>query len=234
MSNKILYLIIFQSIVIWSQSTEIEKSLFVVGDDSIPNSSINLKEVVVYQPLIFESYDSAKSYAILRNRTYKVYPYAKLASDRLEILNRRLKNIEGKRKKRKYLKRLEKFIYEEFEQDLKKLSRSQGKILIKLVHRQTGETTHSLIKALRNGWRATIYQATASFFKLSLKETYDPKNNYQDYLIEDILLRAFSSEKLVEQKTALEYDLNQLYYLWKEKMKKPKNVPGQVKYRLIN
>ena len=235
MNKKILYLFFFCSTICWSQSTEIEESLFVVGEDTIPNSSINLKEVIVYQPLTFNSYDSAKEYAILRNRTYKVYPYAKLASDRLEVLNSRIKNIDNKSRKRKYLKRLEKFIYGEFEQDLKKLSRSQGKILIKLVHRQTGETTHKLIKELRNGWRATIYQATASFFKLSLKETYNPKENYQDYLIEDILLRAFSSGKLVEQPTALEYDLDELYYIWKSKMDLNKTVtPGQVKYKLIN
>ena len=234
MNYKILILSFFYTIISWSQSTEIEKSLFLVGNDSIPNSTINLKEVIVFQPLTFNSYDEAKKYAILRNRTYRVYPYAKLASDRLEVLNNRLEKIEGKRKKRKYLKRLEKFIYEEFEQDLKKLSRSQGKILIKLVHRQTGVTTHNLIKDLRNGWRATIYQATASFFKLSLKETYDPKENYQDYLIEDILLRAFSSGRLVEQSTALEYDLDELYFIWKDKMKNIKTLPNDVKYRLIN
>ena len=235
MNTKIFYFLFLHAIICFSQSTEIEKSLFLVGEDSIPTSGINLKEVVVFQSLTFNSYEAAKKYAILRNRTYKVYPYAKLASDRLEVLNSRIENIDTKSRKRKYLKRLEKFIYEEFEQDLKKLSRSQGKILIKLVHRQTGETTHKLIKELRNGWRATIYQATASFFKLSLKETYDPKENYQDYLIEDILLRAFSSGKLVEQPTALEYDLDELYYIWKSKMDLNKTVtPGQVKYKLIN
>ena len=235
MARKILYLFFFHTIICWSQSTEIENSLFVVGEDSIPNSVINLKEVIVYQPLTFNSYDAAKKYAILRNRTYRVYPYAKLAADRLQVLNSRLENINTKSRKRKYLKRLEKFIYEEFEQDLKKLSRSQGKILIKLVHRQTGETTHKLIKELRNGWRATIYQATASFFKLSLKETYDPEKNYQDYLIEDVLLRAFSSGKLVEQSTALEYDLDELYYMWKERLNLNKNESfGQSKYKLIN
>ena len=234
MNNIFLFLFFFHSFICLSQSTEIENSLFIVGEDSIPNSAINLKEVIVFQPLTFKSYNEAKDYAILRNRTYKVYPYAKLAADRLQILNKRLEDIDSKGRKRKYLKRLEKFIYEEFEQDLKKLSRSQGKILIKLVHRQTGETTHKLIKELRNGWKATIYQATASFFKLSLKETYDPKENYQDYLIEDIILRAFSSGKLIEQTTALEYDLDELYYVWKFKKNDIKQNPDQPKYRLIN
>ena len=143
-----------------------------------------------------------------------------MAADRLEILTARLDQINSKKKRRKYLKRLEDFIYNEFEKELKKLSRSQGRILIKLVHRQTGETTHNLVKELRNGWRAFIYQSTASLFKLSLKDTYDPDKVYEDYLIEDILQRAFSEDRLERQDMALDYDLDSLYKFWKEN--KPK------------
>jgi hypothetical protein len=179
-----------------------------------------LKEVVVFQPLKFYSYNEAKHYVILRDRTYRVYTYAKLAADRLNVLTERLDQIKSKRKRRVYLKRIENFIYNEFEQELKKLSRSQGSILIKLVHRQTGNTTHELVKKLRNGWRAFIYQTTASLFKLSLKDTYNPKAIYDDYLIEDILQRAFSEGRLERQDTALDYDLDALYDYWKEN--KPK------------
>ncbi|MGB0377111.1 MAG: DUF4294 domain-containing protein [Flavobacteriaceae bacterium] len=184
--------------------------------DSIPLGGIVLDEVVVFKPLRFKDYPALKRYAILRNRTYKVYPYAKLAADRLEVLNNRLQTIENKRARKRYLKRLEKFIYQEFEEELKKLSRSQGRILIKLVHRQTGNTTHSLVKDLRNGWRAFIYQTTASLFKLSLKDEYNPEEVYEDYLIEDILQRAFAAELLEEQPTALDFDLNALYDIWKD------------------
>ena len=68
-----------------------------------------------------------------------------------------------------------KFIYGEFEEDLKKFSRSEGKILIRLVHRQTGKTTFDLVKELRAGWKAFWYQTTASLFKLSLKDTFNVK-----------------------------------------------------------
>jgi hypothetical protein len=131
----------------------------------------------------------------------------------------RLESIKSKRKKKVYIKRIEKFIYDEFEEELKKLSRSQGRILIKLVHRQTGETTHTLVKELRNGWRAFVYQTTASLFKLSLKDTYDPENNYEDFLIEDILQRAYGDGLIDLDPTALTYDLDSLYTLWKA----PKN-----------
>jgi hypothetical protein len=120
---------------------------------------------------------------------------------------------------------MEDFIYDEFEKELKKLSRSQGRILIKLVHRQTGETTHSLVKELRNGWRAFVYQTTASLFNLSLKDNYNPETVYEDYLIEDILQRAFSVDRLERQDTALDYDLDSLYQYWKEN--KPKFTPSK-------
>ncbi|OUU48718.1 MAG: hypothetical protein CBC28_03365 [Flavobacteriaceae bacterium TMED68] len=196
---------------------------FVIEGDSVMRSEIELKEVIVFQPLNFSSYDEAKRYILLRQRTFRVYQYAKLAADRLNILTDRLNKIKSKRKKRKYLRLIEDFIYNEFELELKKLSRSQGKILIKLIHRQTGNTTHELVKELRNGWRALIYQTTASLFKLSLKETYNPKEIYEDYLIEDILQRAFSNERLERQDTALDYDLDALYIYWKKNKPKPRD-----------
>ena len=201
------------------------ENYFVIEGDTIINNSIELKEVVLFQPLRFYNYEEAKRYVILRERTYRVYPYAKMASDRLNILTERLSSIKSKRKRKVYLKRVENFIYKEFEEELKKLSRSQGKILIKLVHRQTGETTHNLVKDLRNGWRAFVYQTTASLFKLSLKDTYDPETIYGDYLIEDILQRAFASGRLERQDTSLDYDLDSLYKYWQQN--KPKSAPSK-------
>lgn len=192
-----------------------ESMLYMFETDSIPNSGIRLKEVVLFQPLRFKSMTELREYVILRNRTLRVYPYAKLAADRLDTLSMRLQNIKNKRQKKIYIKRVEKFIYDEFEEELKKLSRSQGRILIKLVHRQTGATTHELIKDLRNGWKAMIYQTTASLFKLSLKDTYDPEKIYEDFLIEDILQRAYGDGLIELDPTALTYDLDALYTKWK-------------------
>ena len=193
-----------------------EQLLYKFETDSILNSGIRLKEVVLFQPLRFKSMNELRKYVILRNRTLRVYPYAKLAADRLDTLTLRLEEIKKRRQKKKYIKRIEKFIYDEFEVELKKLSRSQGRILIKLVHRQTGETTHELIKVLRNGWKAMIYQTTASLFKLSLKETYDPEIIYEDFLIEDILQRAYGDGLIELDPTALSYNLDSLYTIWKE------------------
>ena len=215
-----IFVFLFLSIFVLAQEQDSldssEQLLYKFETDSIPNSGIRLQEVVLFQPLRFKSMKELREYVILRNRTLRVYPYAKLAADRLDTLTTRLGQIKKKRQKKKYIKRIEKFIYDEFEEELKKLSRSQGRILIKLVHRQTGTTTHELIKQLRNGWKAMIYQTTASFFKLSLKDTYDPEANYEDFLIKDILQRAYGDGLIELDPTALSYDLDDLYTLWKE------------------
>ena len=217
-NNKIKTIVFFFICILKIYSQEKIYPLDIpVFNDTIPQFGIPLKEVVLFQPLKFRTIDDLKNYLILRRRVIKVYPYAKLASDRLMILNKRLKNLKSKRSKRKYLRRLEKFLYTEFEQELKKLSRSQGRILIKLVHRQTGITIFELIKELRTGLKAFIYQTTASLFKLSLKDKYDPEDILEDYLIEDILQRAFSEKYLVEQNSKIDYDLDSLYSIWKTK-----------------
>ena len=214
----ILFLILTSHVLVNAQDTSFpQRELMLLDGDSIPTYGIPLKEVVLFQPLRFKTRLELKRYLILRRKTLKVYPYAKLAADRLTILNERLDNLDNKRSRKKYLKRMEKFIYEEFEDELKKFSRSEGKILIRLVHRQTGITTYDLVKELRTGWKAFWYQTTASLFKLSLKDTFDPEYSFEDYLIEDILQRAFADQYLEEQASSLDYNLDDLYSIWKDK-----------------
>ncbi len=213
-----LFILLTTPVFVNAQDTSFSQGeLMILDGDSIPTYGIPLKEVVLFQPLRFKTRLELKRYLILRRKTLKVYPYAKLAADRLTILNERLDNLENKRSRKKYLKRMEKFIYEEFEEELKKFSRSEGKILIRLVHRQTGTTTYDLVKELRTGWKAFWYQTTASLFKLSLKDTFDPEYSFEDYLIEDILQRAFADQYLEEQASSLDYNLDDLYYIWKDK-----------------
>jgi len=212
------FLLLFFSVFAKAQDYS-KDSLILVEGDSLPTYGIPLKEVIVFQPLRFKNSEELNRYLILRRRVLRVYPYAKLAAERLTVLNERLDQIDSKRGKKKYLKRLEDFVYEEFEEELKKLSKSQGKILIRLVYRQTGSTTFELVKELRNGWKAFLYQTTASLFSLSLKEKYNPAEVLEDYLIEDILQRAFADQYLIEQAAAIDYDLDALYQHWKEKDK---------------
>ncbi|WP_371812632.1 DUF4294 domain-containing protein [Aquimarina sp. U1-2] len=187
---------------------------YIVEGDTIPHEAIDLDEVVILGKLKFEDKLARRKYLILRRKTRKVYPYAKLASDRLSTLNKRLEEISAKRRKKKYIKMLQKYMEEEFTSELKKLTRTEGQILVKLIHRQTGKTMFNLVKEYRSGWRAFWYNNTAKIFNISLKKEYDPIHEEEDYWIEDILQRSFQSNILEEQKTALDFSFYDLRNKW--------------------
>ncbi|TVZ14495.1 DUF4294 domain-containing protein [Maribacter sp. MAR_2009_72] len=201
----------------------ISERMIIVAGDSLIQSSIALEEAYVFGKLKFSSYDDKLRYYILRRKTEKVYPYAKLAAERLVELNDSLASIKNKRKRNKYTKKVQKYIEEEFSEELKKLTRTEGQILVKLIYRQTGSTAFDLVKDLRNGWRAFWYNTTAKLFKISIKEEFHPDQIEEDYLIEDILQRAFSKGKLERQATVLDYNYDQLYNKWKKTTKVPKD-----------
>jgi hypothetical protein len=168
--------------------------------------TINLDEFSLLPKHKFKSSKDARYYYWFRSKVIKAYPYAKLASQRLDTLNNRLERIKSKRKKRKYTRRAQKYLEGEFTDQLKKMTRTEGRILIKLIHRQTGKTAFQNIKKLRSGWKAFWYNTTANLFKLSLKTEYRPETNNEDYLIEDVLFRAFQDERLESQVSKLDFD----------------------------
>ena len=171
---------------------------------------IELEEVKLLKKVKFKTNYDRKYYYWYRKKTLKAYPYAKMAADRLEVIKKRLGEIDSKSKRRRYTKRVQKYVEGEFTDQLKKLTRTEGRILIKLIHRQTGETAFDLVKDLRSGWKAFWYNTTAKMFKLSLKDTYNPVVNHQDFLIEDILQRAFIDGILEEQPSKIEFDYLEL------------------------
>lgn len=183
--------------------------------DSTLQSSIALDEVYIFGKLEFSNKKERLRYYILKRKTLKVYPYAKMAAERLVTLNDSLKYFTKKRQQKRYTKKVQKYIEGEFSDELKKLTRTEGQILVKLIHRQTGSTAFDLVKELRNGWRAFWYQTTAKAFKIDLKEEFHPEVVQEDYLIEDILQRAFASYKLERQKSVLDYDYSALTNKWK-------------------
>ena len=192
----------------------ITEKLIIVEGDSIFKASIDLEEVYIFGKLEFDSYKDKLRYYILRRKTIKVYPYAKMASERLVELNDTLQMISSKRKKKKYTRKVQKFIEGEFSEELKKLTRTEGQILVKLIYRQTGNTAFSLVKELRSGWRAFWYNTTAKMFDINIKEEFHPDEIHEDYLIEDILQRAFASSKLQRQNSVLDYDYATLTNKW--------------------
>lgn len=192
----------------------LDKQYFIIMGDTIVRETIDLDEVVILRKLQFASEKDRRDYLILRRKTRKVYPYAKLASERLVDLNVRLDKIKTKRDRKKYTQIVQNYIENEFSAELKKLTKSEGQILVKLVHRQTGVTTFDLIKELKSGWRAFWYNSTASLFDISLKEKYQPQSNKEDFMIEDILQRSFQAGLLEPQPSVLDFNFLELTDKW--------------------
>ena len=180
----IIFITTFQNI--FSQD-ENNSAYFLIEGDSIYKKEIDLNEVVIYNPVEFINNKERLDYFVLKRKVTKVYPYAKMASERLTKLNSRLDKINSKSKRKKYTRMLEKFLQDELTAELRRLTRTEGQILVKLIHRETGLTAFSLVRELRNGFRAFTYNTIAKVFKISLKETYDPFSVREDQFIEDIL-----------------------------------------------
>lgn len=209
---------------LWAQLPDrpldsIQEQMIMMEGDSVFRSAIELDEVYLFGRLQFDSYKDKLRYYILRRKTLKVYPYAKLAAERLVALNERLGSIDSRSKRNQYTKLVQGYIEQEFSAELKKLTRTEGQILVKLIYRQTGETAYDLVKDLRSGWRAFWYQNTARMFKISIKEEYHPEEVHEDYLIEDILQRAFAAGDLDRQQSVLDYDYASLSNKWSGRKK---------------
>ena len=195
-----------------------KKELSVEELDTILDEPIPLEEVVIYKVKL--SPEDKKLFLLLQNRVYKVYPFAKTASERLTILNKNLGKMKTNRERKKYFKIVEDYIENEFTGQLKKLSRKQGQILVKLIHRQTGFTTFELIKDYKSGWKAFWSNNTARLFDISLKAKYAPYDVNEDFLIETILDRAFTRGRLISQKPANPIDIDELTDYWQNKVLK--------------
>ena len=177
---------------------------------------IDLEEVLFFgnQPF-FKDEEQRKKYELLRYRVRKVYPYAKMAADKLYKIERTLDTLPNQRQRKRYTKQVQEDAEARFTDELKKLSRSQGRILIKLIYRQTGYSAYDLVKNLRSGWRAFWYNNTAWFYDLSLKSTYAPERVEEDFWIEDILLRAFSQGELEMQPPAIGINYEAIEKKWR-------------------
>lgn len=201
--------------VVWGQ----QQDTIAKRDSIAPTETVyDLEEVLFFgsQP-VFRNEEDRKKYELLRYRVKRVYPYAKLAADKLYRIEKVLDSLPNNRQRKKYTKRVQEDAEARFTEELKKLSRSQGRILIKLIYRQTGESAYNLVKNLRSGWRAFWYNNTAWFYDLSLKSTYNPEEVEEDFWIEDILLRAFSSNELEMQPPTIHIDYQAIERKWRKK-----------------
>ena len=185
-----------------------------IEGDTIVKGSIGLNEVLLLPRRPFKNSEEIRKYLILKRKTLKVYPYSVMASRRLKSLNNRLLVIKTKRERRRYTRMVQKFLEDELTPELSKLTKSEGQILIKLIYRQTGITTYNLVKNLRNGVKAFLYNTTARFFDLNLKTQFNPEIILDDYYIEDIIQRSVRDNLIEYNEPKNKYDLFKLKTLW--------------------
>ncbi|MGB1218996.1 MAG: DUF4294 domain-containing protein [Flavobacteriales bacterium] len=167
------------------------------GEDTILMDVLGEVVLSDYAPL-----DSAsqRRYYILRKKVLKVYPYAFEASKLFLEINAKYATIDKKRKKKKYAKKQQKWIDETFGEELKKLKRSEGRILIKLIHRNLQVTSYELIKFYRGSFSAFWWQRLAKLYDADLKTEYHPEKWMDDKLIEMIIQNAIKDQIIEESK----------------------------------
>lgn len=156
----------------------------IVDGDTIPY--MWLPTVNIYTTRIFKSKRQQIQYTKLRRDVTKVWPYAKLAGQMFEKLDRELKMTNDKRVQQALIDKTEKEIMDKFEADLKKLTVTQGRILIKLIDRQTGNTSYKVVQDLKGKFSAFFWQSLARLFGSNLKSHYDPYG--EDAEIEKIVI----------------------------------------------
>ena len=153
--------------------------------DSMP--TVIIDEVLISSRPSYKTRRKIRRYNKLVKKVKKVYPYAVIANQRMIDIENELVNVRGGRTRKQFIKDEEKKLIKEFEAKLVKLTFSEGRILIKLIDRQTGNTSYELIKEMRGSLSAFFWQSIAIMFGSNLKSEYDPQE--EDIMIENIIVR---------------------------------------------
>lgn len=156
--------------------------LVVVGTDTLPSITLKIFEVTERLPRRLRK--ERARWTRLRNAVYVTYPYAKSAARILKDVNSRLVTLESRKERKAYLASKEKELKAEFGDKLENLSVYQGKVLMKLISRETGDNCYEIIRELKGGFNARVWQTVAFFFGGNLKSDYDRQ---EDRDIEDIV-----------------------------------------------
>ncbi|MFZ5940039.1 MAG: DUF4294 domain-containing protein [Bacteroidota bacterium] len=156
----------------------------IVDRDTIP--MVLLPDVTVYNLPDYKYLMLSRKYRRLVYNVKKAYPYAKIAGVRLKALDEQLATMKSEKAQQKYIDQAEKEIMAEFEQDIRHLTITQGQILVRLIDRETGRTSYTVIKDLKGGLTAFFWQGIARLFGNDLKTPYDPEG--EDKVVEEIIM----------------------------------------------
>lgn len=164
----------------YSSSTEIRTRGIIVEGDTF--ALFDLNTVNVYAQYTFKTEKQKEQWTRTKYNVRKVYPYAIIAAAKLREYDYALSKIKDEHMRKAFIKVCEKDLRNQFEGELKNLTVSQGKVLMKLIDREVGKTTYEVVKELRGGFQAAMWQTLASLFGNSMKVEYDPRG--EDVMIE--------------------------------------------------
>ena len=156
-----------------------------VKRDGVTLPEVEIKEVTVVAHPRFAKKSDFRKYERLVYNLKRVYPYALLVRSRLNRVDEALKNIKNEKERKDYMKSVEKDVFANYEGDIRDMTITQGRLLIKLIDRETQNTSYTLIKEYRGKLAAAFWQGIARIFGTNLKEEYDPFG--EDALIELII-----------------------------------------------
>ena len=178
----IVFLSLYFTSVIKAQDLNISTYDIIDGD-----TIINSKKFPELDLISFKTKEEKLNYYRTKKRIKKVYPIALFAKNKLKEIRSSLDTIPKNRKKRKFKRELGKWVKNEYEPIFRKMSIKEGRILIKLVYRETNYTTYELVKDYRGRFSAFFWQRVIKAYDNDLKMKYDPFSNSEDELIESIL-----------------------------------------------
>jgi hypothetical protein len=195
---RIICAILFFSYIFYEASGQVDSAK--VSNDTLPENvyllpevdrngtklpEIEIKEVTIHARSERERRSEYRRYEKLVSNIKKVYPYALIVRSMLSEVNEGLKNIPDDRNRKKYLRDVEKEVFSKYQGDIEKMTISQGRLLIKLIDRETENTSYTLIHDYRGKFSAAFWQSVARIFGSNLKDEYDPYG--EDALIEAII-----------------------------------------------
>lgn len=188
--KRFFVLILTLVFAIATQAQEDETSYdlpgIIVDGDTL--ALIHLQKVYIFPKLKFASDEDYKRYRKLVRDVKKVYPYAQLAKRTFHDVQATMDTLP-KRQQKKYINEKEDELVAMYLDELKSMTVRQGEILVKLVNREMDKTPYQIIKMLKGGFAATMWQGVAKVFGENLKDTYDVESRTEDFLIERIVIQ---------------------------------------------
>lgn len=162
---------------------------FVVANNGDTIYKVIMNNIIVYPPERFKSKEDEEYYWRTVRDVRRTLPYAKLINRTLQETYEYIETFPTQKEKEDYLKRFEKEVFNQYKPEMKKLTKNQGKTLIKLVNRETNQKSYYIIKAFMGTFRAGFWQTFGRFFGVNMRDGYNPNSNRNDAMIERICVR---------------------------------------------